>query len=215
MYIDDDVVLDEAFVESYINEFNKLSRDYWMMGGRIWEAGTNIFRQTDRIVGGTVTFYGKTLKNFDTHKAGDCDFAAGGNFAIYRERFQQLGGFDSGLLHSSLLEDADFSYRLRRAGGKIYFSPLPALEHLRVTSGGTRTWSKAQVIYDRAYNTVIFFRRYRSLWHLPLVFLYVQAVAIKVVLQGQYPLSAIYSSMRGFLEAAFLRDIEPFGTNQD
>ncbi|MFC1481295.1 glycosyltransferase family 2 protein [Candidatus Neomarinimicrobiota bacterium] len=210
VFIDDDVVLDEQFIESYINEFNRVGTDYWMIGGRIWEADSNIFRQTDRIVGGTVTCYGKTLKNFDTDKFGECDFAAGGNFGIYRERYQQLGGFDSSLLHSSLLEDADFSYRLRKAGGKIFFSPHPSLEHLRVTSGGTRNWSKVQVVHDRAYNTVIFFRRYRSWWHLPIVFLYVQAIAIKVVLQGQYPFSAIIFSIGGFLKAIFVRDIEPF-----
>ncbi len=209
VFIDDDVALDELFIESYLAEFNRAGTDYWMIGGRIWEADSNIFRQTDRIVGGTVTFYGKTVKNFDTDQGGDCDFAAGGNFGIYRARYHQVGGFDGRLERSSLLEDADFSYRLRAAGGKILFSPLPTLEHLRVSRGGTRDWPPSSAIYDRAYNTVIFFRRHESMWPLPIVFLYVLAVAIKIGLQGRYPFSAVLHSLRGFVNGLFKRDIEP------
>ena len=209
IYIDDDVDLDSKLVESYLAEFNRLDHDYWVIGGRVWEKGSTMFHQTDKIVGGTITSYGKTLKNFDTDRSGDADSASGGNFGVRRSRFMQVGGFDKSLANSALLEDSDFCYRVRQSGGKVYFSALPSLEHLRVPTGGTRRWTPKNNMYDRAFNTVIFFRRYKSIWLLPLVFTYLQAVVLQSIIRGKYPLGAILSGWFGFFTALFRINIKP------
>lgn len=209
IYIDDDVNLDSKLVESYLAEFNRLDHDYWVIGGRIWEQGTTMFHQTDKIVGGTMTSYGKTLKNFDCDRSGDADSASGGNFGVRRSRFMQVGGFDKSLVNSALLEDSDFCYRIRQNGGKVYFSALPSLEHLRMPTGGIRMWTPTNNMYDRAFNTVLFFRRYKSIWLLPLVFTYLQAVVLQSIVRGRYPIGAILSGWVGFFTALFRRNIKP------
>ena len=43
------------------------SDDNVLIGGRVVEKETNIFKDRKNIIGGWVTWYGKTLKNFDTN----------------------------------------------------------------------------------------------------------------------------------------------------
>ena len=101
VFIDDDVVPDPNLAGAYLREFQRLGDDYWIIAGRIWEAGSKLFSQSDRIVGGTVTFYGKSLRNFDTDNSGDCHYAAGGNFGVRKARYLELGGFDAGIRECS------------------------------------------------------------------------------------------------------------------
>jgi Glycosyltransferases involved in cell wall biogenesis len=63
IYIDDDCIPDRDMVSSYVNIFNNLDSRTWCVAGRVIEKNNNIFRQSNKIVGGWITWYGKTLKN--------------------------------------------------------------------------------------------------------------------------------------------------------
>ncbi len=199
VFIDDDVNPDDGMLKAFNREFERLSDEYWMIAGRIWEQGTGIFRQTESIVGGKITVYGKTLKNFDTDTQGDCEWVAGGNFAVRRSRFHQVGGFDRNFIGNAILEDADFSYRIRKAGGRIFYSPRPKLEHLRIITGGTRTIHRDKAMFYRAHNSVYFFRKHKSLWQLPLVFLYLNGVAVKDFIRRKHSLLGVFQPWLGFI----------------
>ncbi len=199
VFIDDDVNPDDDLLAAYFREFERLGDEYWMIAGRIWEHGTSMFKQTERVVGGKITIYGKTMKNFDTDTQGDCEWAAGGNFAVRRSRLLQVGGFDKNFIGNAMLEDADFSYRVRKAGGKVFYSPHPRIEHLRIRTGGTRTIKKDKAMLYRAHNSVYFFRKHKSLWQLPLVFLYLNGVAAKDFIRRKHSIMAVFQTWLGFI----------------
>jgi len=64
----------------------------------------------------------------------------GGNFSIRRRLAMELGGFDQNFVHVAYRFEAEFAHRFRAAGGQIYFEPRACLHHLRVASGGTRSY---------------------------------------------------------------------------
>ena len=200
VFIDDDVDPDDGLLDAYAREFERLGDEYWLIAGRIREPGTKMFKQTGSIVGGKITLYGKTLKNLDTDDQGECEWAAGGNFAVRRSRFLQIGGFSKRFIGNAMLEDADFSYRIRKAGGKVFYSPRPKLEHLRIPTGGTRTIHRDKAMFYRAHNTVYFFRRHKSLWQLSLVFLYLNGVAVKELFRKKHSLLAFFYTWLGFIK---------------
>jgi len=64
-------------------------------------------------------------------KVGYCDGAV---LAIRREAFVGVGGFDEEF--SFYAEEADFCYRLRKAGWGVYFQPRATVMHIRGASSG-------------------------------------------------------------------------------
>ena len=138
IYLDDDCIPENKLIESYINIFNKQDPKVWCIGGRVIEKGSSIMRQSDKILGGWVTWYGKTLKNFDSNETGLCQWAPGGNFAVKAEKFSAVGGFDENYLGNAILEDGDFGFNIINQGGRVLYSPKPVVAHLRAELGGTR-----------------------------------------------------------------------------
>ena len=66
IFIDDDSIPDKYLVSKYRELFQLLGPEL-LIGGRVIEKGTKIFKEGRNIVGGWITWYGKTLKNFDTN----------------------------------------------------------------------------------------------------------------------------------------------------
>jgi GT2 family glycosyltransferase len=62
----------------------------------------------------------------------------GGNFLVRRDIALRLGGFDERFVRVAYNFEAEFAYRLRCAGHRIYYEPAAFIHHLKVSSGGTR-----------------------------------------------------------------------------
>ena len=82
----------------------------------------------------------KVLSRFEIHHENDptpegrieVPTISGAGFAMTREDFDRLGGFDEDyFLH---VEDIDLCWRVRQAGGKVWFDPSANLVHLGSTS---------------------------------------------------------------------------------
>lgn len=73
------------------------------------------------------------------------------NVSIKREWLEKVGGFDEKM--SGRWDDIEFSYRLFRAGAKMYFSPLPLAHNKRVGYGGNYTHRRSVV--DRLFKPAI------------------------------------------------------------
>lgn len=200
VFIDDDITPERDLVEHYSRLFNEIDDSIAVIGGRIYEKDTRMFKERSGLAGGKITFYGKTLKNFDTDIQGECEWALGGNFAVRRYRFLQVGGFDKNFIGNALLEDADFCYRIREAGYIVFYSPLPGLEHLREPRGGVRSANRDKAMYYRSHNSVYFFRKHKSLWQLPLLLIYLNGIFIKDFIKSQHSLIALYYTWTGFLK---------------
>ena len=66
----------------------------------------------------------------------------GGNFSVRRDVALALGGFDENFVRVAYRFEAEFAFRLRRAGHQIYFEPAASIHHLKVRTGGTRTFGE-------------------------------------------------------------------------
>ena len=196
IYIDDDCIPDPNLVSSYLAIFKNLDSKIWCVAGRVIEKNNNIFRQSNKIVGGWITWYGKTLKNFDTDNRGVCQWAPGGNFAVQKKRFIELGGFDTNYIGNAMLEDADFGFSIIESGGRVIYEPNPIMEHLRAPSGGTRKESPSKGMYYRSHNTIYFLRKHKlRLRIFPAIF-YLAAVTLNDLIRGRHgPLAIIWSQI--------------------
>ena len=205
IYIDDDCIPDPDMVRSYVKIFKNLDSRTWCVAGRVIEKNNNIFRQSDKIVGGWITWYGKTLKNFDTDDKGECQWAPGGNFAVRKSRYQELSGFDINFIGNAMLEDADFGFKIIRNGGRVIYEPSPVMEHLRVTLGGTRRESSSKGMYYRSHNTIYFLRKHKLILRiLPAVF-YLAAVAFKDLIKRKHGPLAIFWAPIGIIRGFFTK----------
>jgi len=198
IFIDDDSIPDSDLIQSYMNLFNDYEKDKFCIGGRIIEKNTTMFKENNSIVGGWITWYGKTLKNFDTVKSGECEWASGGNFGLTKDLFIEAGGFDPNFIGTAVLEDGDFGFAVKKIGGRVYYYPEPVIEHLRIPTGGVRQKNPAKGMFYRAHNTVYFFRKYGRRRFFCFVFIYLNGIAMKEWVKQKHGLSSFIWTWIGF-----------------
>jgi GT2 family glycosyltransferase len=63
-----------------------------------------------------------------------------GNLSVKREHAIDAGGFDENFVGVAYRFETDFALRLIAAGGKVWFSPEAGLRHLKLSSGGLRSF---------------------------------------------------------------------------
>ena len=162
------------YVIIYTAWLKRLNSSNIVIGGRVIEQGSTIMNKDSDIIGGEITFYGKTKKNFSANKYGNCQWVVGCNFGVRRDYLLEIDGFDKNYKGNAMLEDCDFCFNVKKCDGMVLFSPKPTLEHLRVPTGGTRQLKNSKGMYYRAHNTVYFFRKYGKRRFLFFVFLFQQ-----------------------------------------
>ena len=199
IFIDDDTLPDKDLIASYKKLFLSMGSRV-LIGGRVIEKNTNIFKEKNNISGGWITWYGKTLKNFDTEISGYCEWAPGGNFAVSKSLFKEVGGFDTNFIGTAVLEDCDFGYTIQKNGGKVYYDPNPIVEHLRFNKGGVRQKNFDKNMFYRSQNTVYFFYKYGMKKKLFFVFMYLNAVAIKDYFTKKHTIYAFIWTWKGFFQ---------------
>ena len=199
IFLDDDTIPDENLVLNYKKILDLLGENI-VIGGRVIEKGTNIFKERKNISGGWITWYGKTLKNFDTDNAGYCEWAPGGNLAFSKKLFMKVGGFDKNFIGTAVLEDSDFGYSINKFGGMVYYDPKPVVQHLRIPTGGLRQENTAKSMFYRSHNTVYFFRKHGIYRNLLFVFIYLNAVALKDLFKKKHGILAFYWTWIGFIQ---------------
>jgi len=101
------------------------------------------------------------LHRFEIHHEGDpapcgrmpVPTISGAGFAMTREDFTALKGFDEGyFLH---VEDVDLCWRVRRAGGSVWFDPNASIIHL----GSTSRTSPIKIEFWKGVGLVRYFRK--------------------------------------------------------
>ena len=198
--MDDDVIPTYNFIEQYLLEFQDNPQPNIVIGGRVIEQGSTIMNKDSDIIGGEITFYGKTKKNFSANKYGNCQWVVGCNFGVRRDYLLEIDGFDKNYKGNAMLEDCDFCFNVKKCDGMVLFSPKPTLEHLRVPTGGTRQLKNSKGMYYRAHNTVYFFRKYGKRRFLFFVFLYLNGIALKDWLRQKHGFSAFFWAWIGFFK---------------
>ncbi|MEO6259378.1 MAG: glycosyltransferase [Thermoanaerobaculia bacterium] len=63
-----------------------------------------------------------------------------GNLSVKRSEALAIGGFDENFVGAAHRFETDFALRIAAAGGRVWFSPEATLDHLKLSSGGLRSW---------------------------------------------------------------------------
>jgi GT2 family glycosyltransferase len=127
LFLDDDIIPNSRLVEAHASALEKTGAA--LVAGRViqpWQVGRDF--SDDH------SFHFATLQPTWTQ-----DFM-GGNFSVRRDIMLELGGFDERFVRVAYNFEAEFAHRLRRAGYRIYYEPTAVIHHLRVSTGGTRTF---------------------------------------------------------------------------
>lgn len=74
-----------------------------------------------------------------------------GNLSVKRERAVEAGGFDENYVYAAYRFETDFALRLAAAGGKIWFEPRASLRHLKLATGGLRSFGDHRVTASPAH----------------------------------------------------------------
>jgi GT2 family glycosyltransferase len=64
------------------------------------------------------------------------------NMSVKRREAIAMGGFDENFIGAAHRFESDFALRVVEAGGKIWFSPEATLRHLKLSSGGLRSYGR-------------------------------------------------------------------------
>ena len=161
VFIDDDVLLDEGFLDGHVVG-HQIGDAVAGVGGR---TRTQDDRPTDRLF--TLDRWGRNSGEFDYPHAGWLVTARGCNMSYKRAWLNRVGGFDTRFTGNAYREESDLCLRLGRAGGRIRYEPAASLLHLEGQAGGCR---ESSAIHDRALayqNETLFFLKNWSKWALP------------------------------------------------
>lgn len=156
VFFDDDVTLDAGCVAFHVAAYT----DPTVGGvvGRIREERlrSNAPSPTCRIGGD-----GRVHVGLDGDTPGEVDTVKGANMSFRRAALDDAGPFDTAYRGTSLLEDADLSTRVARAGWRLVYVPEAAVTHAHHPTGGVRVASEAETERWRFRNTGRFLARHR------------------------------------------------------
>jgi len=129
LFLDDDIRPEPGLIDAHLAAHKQTG--VALVAGRViqpWQEGA------DRA----------QFKSFDfaSTQPSWCSDFMGGNFSINRTVAMALGGFDENFVAVAYRFESEFAFRLRQAGHKIFFEPKACVHHLKVPSGGTRTYGQ-------------------------------------------------------------------------
>lgn len=203
LFLDDDI---EPYPDLFIEHVKSYEISDYIGGiaGRVIEE-PDLFTNTSRI-GGYVSFTGRVFRNFNTQKSGFIASSPGGNMSFKKSVMDTVGAFDEQYIGTSELEEADYCYRVRKAGYSIFYNSKAALKHLVSASGGCRA-DFADRQYYKMHNLGVFFARHKSF----LLFPFLVTVQIMVIVKRVFSCD-IHEKMKvcrrlflGLLEGYFTR----------
>jgi GT2 family glycosyltransferase len=129
LFLDDDIIPQSGLVEAHTSASEETGAT--LVAGRViqpWQEGVDF--------SGDNEFHFASCRPFWIN-----EFMAG-NFSVRRDMALKVGGFDERFVRVAYNFEAEFAYRWRKAGHRIYFEPTAAVHHLRVAAGGTRMFGE-------------------------------------------------------------------------
>jgi GT2 family glycosyltransferase len=127
LFVDDDIIPHPGLVEAHVSALEETGAA--LVAGRViqrWQADQD--------------FSDEDAFHFASLRPTWISEFMGGNFSVRRNTAWQLGGFDEQFVRVAYNFEAEFAYRIRRAGYRIYYEPAALIHHLKVSDGGTRSF---------------------------------------------------------------------------
>ena len=178
LFLDDDIIPDNDLIFHHVHGYR--NEKAGCVAGRVIEE-PDVLTNTN-ITGSKVTLSGRFLRNFRSTSRQYIYAALGANMSFLKEAIDKTGFFDTRFIGSSVLEESDYCYRLRKSGYIILYEPEALVKHLRMQTGGCRLGEPYQEIYYRLHNTVLFYAKNMNKLLLPFVFFVHILIAIRKVL---------------------------------
>ena len=158
LFLDDDVILLSAdFIAKHLRALSDP-----LVGGVTGRTIERLNRPNARRTVARVSIGGRTLDNMFGTKAVPVHGLKGGNMSLKAEIFDRIGGFDRNFSGTGLLEEADFSTRVRAVGWTLMFEPEAELFHFSASAGGNRVESELQREWWRFRATAYYIRKHRG-----------------------------------------------------
>ena len=129
LFLDDDVLPEPGLIQAHANGHKQTNAS--LVAGRViqpWQEGVDFSRDNEF--------------HFACCRPTWIEEFMAGNFSIRRDVALSIGGFDERFVRVAYNFEAEFSYRWRNAGHRIYFEPAAAIHHLQVAAGGTRMFGE-------------------------------------------------------------------------
>lgn len=155
LFLDDDVTFSPMFLDAH-RLAHEAHPEAAAVAGRIRLAAPHFYEEKECIA----AVDAKTAKfkvNYDCGREAFIDFFSGGNTSFKQEALRRTGPFDTRFSGNALYEEIDYSLRLTKAGGRIFFSPQAELTHLREESGGCRSETGSRYHVSKFFNTGYFY----------------------------------------------------------
>lgn len=122
---------------------------------------------------------GRILTNLWGAERCEIQTLKGANMSYRAEACLRIGGFDRQYTGTALLEDTDYSERIRQDGWTLLFEPDAELVHLSALSGGVRVEDALRTEYWRFRNCTYWTLKNRGPRSLPLLLATYSGIALK------------------------------------
>jgi glycosyltransferase involved in cell wall biosynthesis len=129
LFLDDDIIPDKYLLDEHENLALRYSSS--IIAGRVLQPWHH----------GVADTPGKSFL-FNSLDEREVDTFMGGNVSIPRLEAIRIGGFDTNFIRVAYHFEAEFAYRWRANGNKIYYAPKALIHHLKTERGGTRSYGK-------------------------------------------------------------------------
>ena len=197
LFIDDDVILlSEDFIGAHLRAYEDST-----VGGVVGRHVERSLHMNSRRTACHVSWGGRTIFNlFGTERVrvGSCK---GSNMSFRMVAVRKVGGFDR---RTRLLEETDFSTRVRAAGWQLVFEPKAELVHLSAPGGGVRERDRLQTECRRFESTAYYILKHRGLLGVPSFVVTFTTIAVIRALRFRSLLTIqtlCCAMLRGFAEA--------------
>jgi GT2 family glycosyltransferase len=158
LFLDDDVILlDDGFLAAHVAVYADPA-----VGGVTGRIVERSVRPNAKDTAAHISLGGRTITNMWGTVRRDIESCKGANMSYRRTAIDAVGGFDRRLAGTALLEDTDFSYRIRAAGWRLVYDPACELVHLSAPSGGVRVEDALRGEMWRFRNTAYFVLKHRG-----------------------------------------------------
>ncbi|HUP61189.1 MAG TPA: glycosyltransferase [Thermoanaerobaculia bacterium] len=155
LFLDDDLIPDKNLAAAHIDAHSDPT--IWAVAGQVLQPGEEPMAVT-RLPGLPAAPSGGRRHSPGNRATGqpgnlaDLDFpfhstqaraitnVMAGNLSVKRERALQIGGFDENFTGAAYRFETDFAMRIAAAGGRIWFEPRASIRHLKLSTGGLRSF---------------------------------------------------------------------------
>lgn len=154
LFLDDDAVIEPRCVFEHLSLHART--DIHVVAGRIRQMNNASWAPIDTVA--TVNSQtGETAGNFDLNYEGGVIYATGGHLSIKRSVFTKTGLFNPRFTGNALFEDIEFSFRVRKHGFTIWYTPRALIYHYPAAEGGCHSQNQKQYLMDRLHNHTLFY----------------------------------------------------------